>query len=480
MSISRLFTLVAGLTLLLSASAAAAEKPNIVVILADDLGYGDISAYNEQSRIETQHIDQLAEQGTRFTDAHAPASWCTPTRYGLLTGRYPSRSDRIRQWRQKPVIQEGRLTLPAMLKQAGYTTGMVGKWHLGFENGDDFKYDEPIRGGPVDRGFDYYYGIYTSLDFSPYFYIKNRQTVAAPTKTIEERRSEKPHWNNIQGPFYRGGKIAPGFRIRGVLPRLREKAVGYIERQRRQQDDQPFFLYLALTAPHTPWLPLEEYQGESDVGMYGDFMLQVDSLVGDVTKTIERLGLAEDTLVIFTSDNGPLWYDKDVAKFGHDSAEPWRGMKGDAWEGGHRVPFIVRWPGHVPADAVSDQLLSFTDLMASFGELVGQPIPEGQAPDSQNVLPALLGETEGPLRQRMLLGDPNPPVSLRSGKWKYIPHRWSGGFTPRPSKQKLKQLPPAQLYNLEEDPGEQNNLYKERPEKVKEMKQQLKKLRQEG
>jgi arylsulfatase A-like enzyme len=458
---------------------ASAAKPNIVIILADDMGYGDASVYNAESRIDTPHLDQLAREGTRFTDAHAPASWCTPTRYGLLTGRYPSRSDRIRQWRQKPVIAADRLTLPQMLKQAGYHTGMVGKWHLGFENGDDFQYNQPLKGGPLDRGFDSYFGIYTSLDFSPYFYIRDRHTVAAPTGHIEARYGTKPHWKRKQGPFYRGGKIAPGFRMRGVLPRLREQAVAYLQRRARAKADQPFFLYLALTAPHTPWLPTEPFQGQSGAGSFGDFVMQVDSLVGDVTHALRRLGMKDNTLVIFTSDNGAKWFEKDEQHFNHVSAGPWRGMKGDAWEAGHRMPFIVRWPDQVPAGRVSDQLLSFTDLMATFAAMTGTQLPQEAAPDSINMLPVLLGETEAELRQQMVIGDPNPPVSLRSGKWKYIPTRWGGGFTPRPSREKLEQLPPAQLYNLQNDPGEQHNLYNDRPEVVDRLKKKLKAIRAE-
>jgi arylsulfatase A-like enzyme len=295
---------------------------------------------------------------------------------------------------------------------------------------------------------------------------------------VEARGPEQDHWNRIQGPFWREGGISPGLAHEDVLPRFREEAVSYLERQGREQDDNPFFLYLALPAPHTPWLPLEEYEGTSGAGMYGDFTVQVDDMVGDVMKALDRLDMAEDTLVIFTSDNGPTWYDKDVERWDHRSTGPYRGMKGGAWEGGHRMPFIARWPGHVPEGATSDQLLSFTDFMATFAAITGQELSANEAPDSENLLPAFLGEASEPLRQTFVV-DAGGTVGLRVGDWKFIPHKLSTGFTPNPPKEERQELPPVQLYNLAEDPGEQNNLHDQEPDKLEEMKQTLQQIREQ-
>jgi len=460
----------------LHANLKAESLPNIVVILADDLGYGDLGAYNPVGRVPTENLDQLARQGMRFTDAHAPAGWCTPSRYGLLTGVYPFRTDRINQWRKMPVIEEDQLTLPLMLKGAGYNTAMVGKWHLGFENSEDPKFDVPLRGGPMDRGFDYYYGIYTSLDFSPYYYIDGRQVVAEPTNHIESRGDHREHLTDIQGEFYRGGPIAPGFRIDGVLPRFREKAVEYLESQARDESGNPFFLYLALTAPHTPWLPLEEYQGKSGAGSYGDFVVQVDSLVGDVMKSLDRLGMQENTLVVFTSDNGPVWYPKDNKHFGHAAAGQFRGMKKDLWEAGHRMPFLVRWPGKVAAGSNSDHLLSFTDMMATLAAVTKQDLPIDSNLDSVNQLPLLLGETDQPQRTQMLIGDKNV-IAVRDGNWKFIPSNWGDGFTRKPSADVLKTLPQVQLYDLQKDPSENKNLQATYPDVVKRMQELSERLK---
>lgn len=451
------------------------QQPNVVIILADDLGYGDVGANNPESKIPTPNLDLLASQGMRFTDAHAPAGWCTPSRYGLLTGTYPARCNRIDSWRKMPVIEEHKVTLPQMLRSAGYTTGMIGKWHLGFENSENLKFNEPLRGGPVDRGFDTYFGICTSLDFSPYYFIDGRQVVVQPTSEIDGHQESGNLWTNIQGNFYRGGPIAPGFRLEGVLPRLREKAVRYLEEQTRDESKKPFFLYLALTAPHTPWLPLEEFRNKSEAGSYGDFVVQVDSLVGDVMKSLDRLGMADNTLVIFSSDNGPVWYEKDIEHFHHAAAGPFRGMKKDLWEGGHRMPFLVRWPGKTPAGSVCDHLLSFTDVMATLASVVDQSLPEGAGPDSIDQLAAFLGIAEKPARTEMVVGD-KAPLVMRVGSWKLIPSKWGDGFTPRPPKMVLDALPSVQLYNLEDDPGERKNLEAEYPNVVKRLKYQLDEL----
>ena len=363
-------TLIAALLLVPLASLHAADaskpagKPNILILLADDMGYGDPGCYNPQSKIATPHIDRLAREGMRFTDAHAPGPLCHPSRYGLLTGRYPFRTD-VSRWPQQPLIEVGQMTIASLLKSQGYRTAMVGKWHLGFrEDG----YDQPLPGGPVACGFDTYFGFRASTDIPPYFYIRGDRAVTPPTDHIEARHS--PGWAPIQGEFWREGGIAPGLVLKDVLPRLTEEALQVIKAQAQANQDgrKPFLLYFAPTAPHTPWLPSPEFVGKSGAGMYGDFTMMVDAEIGRILAALDQSGLAGETLVIFTSDNGPVWYETDVERLGHASAGAWRGMKSDAWEGGHRMPFIVRWPGRVNAGTVSEQPICFTDLLATFAD----------------------------------------------------------------------------------------------------------------
>lgn len=452
--------------------ASAADRPNIVVILADDLGYGDIGCFNPQSKIPTPNVDRLAAEGTRFTDAHCPASVCVPTRYSLLTGRYSfRRPDRNGAFDAGPLIDEGILTLPAMLRGAGYHTAMVGKWHLGFA----FQgWDERLGGGPADRGFDSYFGVPASTDIPPYFFVQNDRAVTAPTEPIEEHHSEGVR--TIQGAFWRGGMIAPGLKLEQVLPTFAEKALAEID-ERAKTPDQPFFLYLAFTSPHTPWLPLESFRGRSGAGDYGDFVTQVDDAIGRVLDRLKRHGLAENTLVIFTSDNGPTWYDEDAARYGHDSAGPWRGMKGDAWEAGHRVPFVARWPGHVPAGQTRDELIGQVDLMATLAALVGQKLPPAAAPDSENLLPLLLGEQGAKGREVLITQSSMGVLALRKGSWKFIPHLGSAGFSEPKRERPRPGQPEVQLYDLASDPGETKNLAAEKPEVVDEMSSLLEQMR---
>ena len=453
----------------------ASERPNIVFILADDLGYGDVSSFNPESKIQTSHVDRLAEEGMRFTDAHAPGSWCTPTRYGLLTGRYPFR-DSMRAWTERALIQPGQTTLASLLKENGYATAMVGKWHLGFEGGTRFDCTRPLRGGPADHGFDHFFGLPASLDIPPYFYIEDDRCVAAPSQIIGGHQSEDSSWTDIQGAFWRGGPVAPGFRHAGVLPRLAEEAVAVLEGHRREAPDQPIFLYLALTAPHTPWLPLASHRDTSQdtsaardtsrARLYGAFVEQTDAVVGQVLAALERLGMKENTLVFFTSDNGPVWYSKDVERFGHRATALYRGMKGDAWEGGHRMPFVVRWPGRVPAGAVREETVAFTDLLATTAALLGEKLPPGAGEDSYNFLPILMGEEPAHPVHEVLIHS-GGYEAIRQGPWKLIPGLGSGGFTKPRKRRPDPGEPPGQLYNLAEDPGERNNVYEAHPDIVR-------------
>ena len=453
---------------------AAEPRPNVVVILADDLGWGDVRAFNPGSQIPTPHLDRLAAGGMRLTDAHSPAAWCTPTRYSLLTGRYSFRG-RPWDWVKQPVIAPHTPTLPGTLAAAGYRTAMVGKWHLGFDV-DDARAGMHT-GGPVDRGFETYFGIPASLDIPPYYYLRGDRPAAPPTGTIGD--SSSPGWSPIQGAFWRAGGIAPGFEHAAVLPTFRDEAVGVIEAA--AGDDRPFFLYLALASPHTPWLPAEEFAGTSDAGMYGDFVAQTDAAVGAVLDALDEAGAAENTLVVFASDNGPCWYDADEARTGHFCAGPYRGMKGDGWEGGHRVPVIARWPGRVPAGSTSDALLLLTDLFATTAAAADITLPDGAAVDSVNQLPVLLGEPSpglaaAPRTEAVFeaIGERDVlRVKDAAGDWKYLPFLGSGGFTKPKAVRPEPGGPTGQLYDLSDDPGETRNLWSERPDVVERLRGRL-------
>jgi len=454
----------------------AAGKPNIVFILADDMGYGDPGCYNPQSKIATPNIDRLAREGMRFTDAHAPGPLCHPSRYGLLTGRYPFRTD-VSLWPKQPLIEKGQVTIASLLRDEGYHTAMVGKWHLGFrEDG----YDQPLRGGPVDCGFDSFFGLRASTDIPPYFYIRGDGAVTPPTGHIAAHHSEG--WSPTQGAFWREGGIAPGLELKDVLPKLTDEACAVINAHADKKPDayQPLMIYLAFTAPHTPWLPAAEFAGKSGAGMYGDFVMMVDAQIGRVLAALEKAGMTRDTLLIFTSDNGPMWVSADVARLGHDAAGGLRGMKADAWEGGHRMPFIVRWPGRVKAGTVSEQTICFTDLLATFAEICGATLPIDAGLDSFSFLPVLEGrQPKGqPIRGPIVMqAGSSPAMMIRSGDWKLINQLGSGGFS-KPSSIKPKPGDPAgQLYNLRNDLAETSNLYLKHPEIVARLEAEMQRIK---
>ena len=450
------------------------ELPNIVIILVDDMGYGDPECYNPESKIPTPSINRLASEGMMFTDAHAAGTFCIPSRYGLLTGMYPFRTN-FSVWRSHPVIKENQLTIPSLLKTRGYHTAMVGKWHLGFKESD---YSEPLPGGPVDHGFDSFFGIRASTDIPPYFYIRGNRAVKPPTDSIEASFTEG--WSPIQGEFWRAGGIAPDLELRDVLPRFTDEAIQVIQDHSEdpEHNNDPLMLYLAYPAPHTPWLPDPEFSGKSGAGMYGDFMMMVDFQIGRVMDALENAGLSDNTILVFTSDNGPVWYDEDVERFGHDSSEGLRGMKADAWEGGHRMPFIVRWPGNVSAGSTSSQLICFTDLLATIAELTGEEIPEDSELDSYSFLSVLSGfqpENE-PVRRTLVLSSGNKTMFIRSGEWKLIAGLGSGGFSKPGRIEPGPGDPAGQLYNLDTDPGENENLYLQNPEIVKRLKSEMEQI----
>ncbi len=454
------------------------ELPNIVFILADDLGYGDARSYNTSSKIPTPNIDRLAEEGIRFTDAHSPSAVCTPTRYGILTGRYAWRTALQSGvlWGYSPaLIEDGRLTVASLLQQRGYRTAAIGKWHLGLGSSEQTDYSQTLRPGPNTAGFDYFFGIPASLDMIPYVYVENERVVAAPTDSIgasEMRRSGG-------GGFWRAGPIAPGFRHIDVLPTLTNRAVRFIEEQ--AGSDDPFFLYLAFSAPHAPWVPTDEFVGRSGAGPYGDFVTQVDASIGAVLDALTRSRVADNTLVFVTSDNGAHWLPSDILAYGHRANGTLRGQKADIWEGGHRVPFLVRWPGHIAPGSTSSETICLTDLLATAAEIVNAELPMDAGEDSYSLLRILLGRSiQSPLREATVLHSMTGVFAIRQGPWKLILGRGSGGFSEPQTLVPAPGEPEGQLYNLGDDPGETVNLYSDRPDIVARLHTLLNRYRDSG
>jgi arylsulfatase A len=452
------------------------DRPNIVLVLADDMGYGDPTCYNDESKIPTPQIDRLAREGIRFTDAHTPSGVCTPTRYGLLTGRYCWRSSLkqgVLNGYSEPLIETDRLTIASLLKPRGYNTGCVGKWHLGLgwvtktagvkPGADGIDWSKPVTHGPQSLVFDYSYIIPASLDMPPYCWLENGRLVEAPTSHTP---GSKRQWEGGDG-FWRAGPIAPSFDFYGVLPTVAAKSVEFIK---RQSADKPFFLYVPLTAPHTPWMPTNAFRGKTKVDWYGDFVAEVDWALGQILKAVDDAGLRDNTLVVFASDNGSPCMAEHIDKFGHRANGPWRGQKSDVYEGGHRVPFICRWPGKVQPGAQSRQTVCMTDVLATFAAMTGDSLSADAGPDSYSILAAVRNPTlETPIREATVHHSGNGTFAIRQGPWKLIQGLGSGGFT---APQRIKPTPGGpggQLYNLDDDPGEQTNLWIEQPEIVKQL-----------
>jgi len=464
-------------------SRAPGKKPNIVFIMADDMGYGDLSCYGA-TKINTPNMDAIAAQGIRFTDAHSPSAVCTPTRYGVLTGRYCWRTRLKRgvlNGYSPALIDTNRMTVASLLKQHGYATACIGKWHLGLGSRKRTDFDKPLTPGPNDLGFDYFFGIPASLDMTPYCYIENDRPVARPTEKIEAGKASEDGW-------WRAGAIAPGFKHVEVLPKLTEKAVEYIDAHAKKTPDKPFFMYFPMPAPHCPIAPADFVKGKSQAGGYGDFVMEVDWTVGRVMETLEKNKLAENTLIIVTSDNGSPARTKVkrdpytiIEVFGHYPNGSLRGIKADIWDGGHRTPFVARWPARIPKGATSDELVCLTDLLATCAAIVGADLPDNAAEDSFNILPALLGQRlEKPIREAIVHHSLSGMFSIRQGKWKLALGLGSGGFT-KPSKINAKPgEPKGQLYNLENDPKEAKNLWAERPDIVEGLTKLLDKYKTQG
>jgi len=490
MRIFKVFTLIAIISSLCSCQKSSdSEFPNIIFIMADDMGYGDLSCLNQESGVTTPHMDRIANEGMIFSDAHSPSAVCTPTRYGVLTGRYCFRTSLksgVLVGHSPSLIEPERMTVAELLDSAGYHTACIGKWHLGLDwarydtakplingsiwNRPDTKnvdYTAEVNGGPADHGFDFSFIIPASLDMTPYCYISNKKLIAPIKDTT-------PGQNQPRGVFWRPGDLQEGVTIESVLPRLTKEAVKYIDS--RAGEKQPFFLYFPLTAPHTPWLPLEEFQGSSDAGIYGDFVAQVDWTIGQVLKALDDNNMVRNTLVIVTSDNGSHWTPNDKKLFPHRANAGFSGMKSDAWEGGHHVPYVLRWPEKVKKGSRSDEVTTLTDLFATVAEITGQELPVDAAEDSYSMLPAILGTNAESIREGTIHHSISGMFALRVGEWKFIDGRGSGGWTYPGSEDE----PAGQLYNMILDPQEKNNLFEKNPDQVQRMKDLLDQYKNTG
>ena len=493
--------------LVLSARARADTPPNILLILADDLGYGDVSCYNPESKVPTPHLDKLAAEGMRFTDAHSPSTVCTPTRYSIMTGRMAFRTGfrGVFTGVGGPcMIEEGRLTLPGMLQKQGYVTALFGKWHIGMTFFDkdgkrvtqrglkgvrEVDFSRAIPDGPIHRGFDRFFGTVCcpTTDWL-YSYIDGDRVPVPPVDVIDKSGLPKHPYSRDN----RAGLISPDFDVEEVDLKFLEKSQAFLKAHAEKNKDGPFFLFHSMQAVHLPSFPADQFKGKTKAGPHGDFIFQMDWIVGELMKTLDDLGFAENTLVIFASDNGPevpavIAMRRDHQ---HDGARPWRGVKRDQWEGGHRTPFIVRWPGKVEPGTTSDEILSLTDLFATCAAMTGFKLPDDTAEDSYNMLPVLDG-TQGdePVRPYLLQQTWTLRMSVRRGDWKLLDHKGSGGSNyDKGGEWGMKQYAiadndpdsPGQLYNLATDPGETDNLYSKHPEIVKELKAILEESKKSG
>ena len=478
------------------------QKPNIIYILADDMGYGDMGCNNPGGKIPTPHLDRLAAQGMRFTDAHASSSVCSPSRYALLTGRYcwrtPLKSSVLWPW-DPPLIEADRPTAAKLLRQQGYRTACIGKWHLGWEwatkdgkpaCGDapvgrldrdqrlalerNIDYGQPIGGGPLACGFDYYFGVDVP-NFPPYTWFEQDRLAAAPTAQKSEEMFGLP------------GAMKPDWKLEDMVPEFVRRARAYIA----EAGSDPFFLYLPLTSPHTPIVPNQDFIGRSGAGLYGDFVCEVDWVVGEIMAALDEQGLADDTLLIFTSDNGPECSPaaaggcyEHVRQFGHYSMAHLRGAKRDTWEGGHRVPFIARWPGVTPTGSVCDQLALLGDFMATCAQLTGVQLAPGMAEDSISILPLLQGQLDAPVRRSAVHHSCAGRFALRQDGWVFIDAP-SGDDNREPDWFKAERGYsdhdfPGELFNLKDDIAERQNLYDQHPDIVRSLSRRLEEIKAQG
>ncbi|MDE0626809.1 MAG: arylsulfatase [Bryobacterales bacterium] len=451
------------------------RHPNIVVILADDFGVGDIQAHYPRNKIATPYLDRLASEGMSFTDAHSPSAVCTPTRYGLLTGRYSWRT-RLQEWvlaaHEPPLIAPDRPTLPGVLRDHGYDTALIGKWHLGWEwagpqpsrmtkvrNGQktlEWDFTEPVREGPTSRGFDYYFGV-DLPNMPPFSYIENETVDPVPTARYVYDSTE----GVVMPRGFEGSPMAPGWRFREIVPELTKRAVQQVHD--RARSDRPFFLFYSMTSPHEPVSPSQPFMGRSEIAPIADFVMETDWSAGQVIEAVDEAGIADDTIVIFTADNGHSHYTgwDELVEAGHMPSGPYRGHKGDIWEGGHRVPLLVRWPGHVEPDSSSDRLVSLTDIFATSLEVIGVDLPDAGAEDSMSFLDAMTGGDGAGSRTSLVSHSNHGEFAYRHGPWKLV-YRRSGANL----EESRGQPTIAELYDLRSDIAEERDLATEHPNKV--------------
>ena len=485
----------------------AADHPNILLILADDLGYGDVQCFNSESKVPTPNLNRLAAQGMRFVDAHSPCTVCTPTRYSLMTGQMAFRIPRggtVFTGAGGPsLIAADRLTLPQMLRDQGYITACFGKWHVGMTFYDQagtpiheggleavnrIDFSRPIAGGPIDRGFDEFFGTACcpTTDWL-YAYIDGNRIAIPPNRQLDRTRLPKHPYSRDN----RRGMIAPDFDLERVDLVFLEKSRQFLTRHTNETPDQPFFLFHSTQAVHLPSFPAEQFKGQTSFGPHGDFIFELDYIVGQLIKTLDELGVADNTIVLFTSDNGPevrtIYHMR--GDHNHDGARPWRGVKRDNWEGGHRVPLIVRWPGKISRGSTSTEITSLTDVMATIAEIVGVQLPNDACEDGYSMLSAWMNDDAPPIRPYLLqqgFGGAKY-LAIRSGNWKYLAHKGSGGNRyqnhPMLEQYRLPDTAPqaaGQLYDLKTDAGETENLALSRPGKTNELADLLKKSIDEG
>lgn len=469
------------------------KHPNIVLIYADDLGYGDLGCYGA-TKVKTPNIDKLAKEGRMFTDAHSASAVCSPSRYGLITGKYPVRRN---FWGpiflfDELTVDTSYVTLASLLKKSDYSTACIGKWHLGFGNGP-IDWNKPLKPGPLELGFDYYFGLPVVNSHPPFVYVENHQVVGYDSADpfVKGQKAETEKWPEKGGYSAIGGakKAHQLYEDETVGITLKNKAVAWLQKTHREQGNSPFFMFLSTTNIHHPFTPAPQFKGTSECGRYGDFIHELDWIVGEVVQEIEDLGLSDNTLIIFTSDNGGYLNSggQDAWKAGHRVNGELLGFKFGGWEGGHRIPFIAKWPGEIPEDSKSNLLFSQIDLLATFAKITGVKLEDRKQFDSENQLKALIGNPKKSIRKDLIISPNNPNhLVVRMGDWVYIPAQDEGGFNDsfagaaslpftgyKNSDIKdgkiLKDAPPAQLYNLKNDLAQTTNLYKEYPSKVKKM-----------
>ncbi len=463
------------------------QKPNIIYVLADDLGYGDVSICNENGKINTPNLDKFAAEGIRFTDAHTSSAVCTPTRYGILTGRYNWRSklkSSVLTGKSKALIPNNRSTVASVLQKKDYHTAFIGKWHLGWDwhmkdstefggsgwnpkDFDNIDFSKPVKNTPNDLGFDYAYGHCGSLDMAPYVYVENGMATQVPDSTSE---------NTGKYSWWRKGPTSKDFIHDDVTPNFFRRSISYIKE--KSTEDKPFFLYLALPSPHTPILPTEQWAGKSGLNPYGDFVMMVDDYMGQLLKAIKEAGIEENTLVIFTSDNGcsPAAKINEMVAKDHYPSYKYRGHKADIFEGGHRVPFIAKWPNKIKPGIISNETICTTDLMATCAQIADYSLADNEGEDSYSMMPIFeQKQINKAFREATVHHSINGSFAIRKGDWKLIMCPGSGGWSyPKPNnKAVIDTLPKVQLYNLKNDPAEIKNMESINPDKVKELKDLL-------